>query len=153
MALPPRTPDQRTAALAKAARARKERTEVRNRLKLGSVTLPEVLARGQTDDIIGKMKISVVLESLPGIGKVRASQIMDRIGISESRRIRGLGAKQRAALTSWSEVNALKAEADRVVSAQVVVGKAARVTGVKVGTIGEARDVEDWDTRLRRPKR
>lgn len=95
MALPLRTPDQRAAALEKAARARKERAEVRNQLKLGSTTLPQVLGRGQTNDTIGKMKVSTVLESLPGVGKVRARQTMERIGISESRRIRGLGARQR----------------------------------------------------------
>jgi ribosomal protein S13 len=151
VALPPRTPDQRAAALEKAARARKERTEVRNRLKLGSATLSEVLARGQTDDIIGKMKVSALLESLPGIGKVRASQIMDQIGISESRRIRGLGARQRDALTHWNEGSALKAEADRVVNV-MEVDRAGQVIGVEIGIIG-GRDVEDWDTRLRRPNR
>jgi S13-like protein len=103
VALPPRTPDQRTAALEKAAAARRERADVRKRLKSGSISLPQVLASGQTNEIIGRMKVSAVLESLPGVGKVRASQIMERIGISESRRIRGLGATQRAALARWNE--------------------------------------------------
>lgn len=98
MALPPLTPDQRAAALEKAARARKERAEVKNRLRHGSTTLPQVLKDGQADDIIGKMKVSALLESVPGIGKVRARQIMERLGIAESRRVRGLGANQRAAL-------------------------------------------------------
>ncbi|MCW2860256.1 MAG: hypothetical protein JWP48_1964, partial [Actinoallomurus sp.] len=53
---------------------------------------------GQADDVIGKMKVSALLESLPGVGKVRAKQIMERLGIAESRRVRGLGANQRAAL-------------------------------------------------------
>jgi hypothetical protein len=98
VALPPLTPDQRAAALEKAARARKERAEVKNRLRHGSTTLPQVLKDGQADDIIGKMKVSALLESVPGIGKVRARQIMERLGIAESRRVRGLGANQRAAL-------------------------------------------------------
>ena len=98
MALPPLTPDQRAAALEKAARARKERAEVKNRLKRGSTTLPQVLKDGKSDDVIGKMKVSALLESLPGVGKVRAKQIMERLGIAESRRVRGLGANQRAAL-------------------------------------------------------
>ncbi|HEX9540674.1 MAG TPA: integration host factor, actinobacterial type [Streptosporangiaceae bacterium] len=98
MALPPLTPDQRAAALEKAARARKERAEVKNRLKHGSTSLSQVLKDGQSDDIVGKMKVSALLESVPGIGKVRARQIMERLGIAESRRVRGLGANQRAAL-------------------------------------------------------
>ena len=98
MALPPLTPEQRAAALEKAAKARKERAEVKNRLKHGGTSLAEVLKEGQTDDVIGKMKVSALLESLPGVGKVRAKQIMERLGIAESRRVRGLGANQRAAL-------------------------------------------------------
>ena len=98
MALPPLTPEQRTAALEKAAKARKERAEVKNKLKTNDKTLPEVLKEGQTDDIVGKMKVSALLESMPGVGKVRAKQIMERLGIAESRRVRGLGANQRTAL-------------------------------------------------------
>ena len=98
MALPPLTPDQRAAALEKAARARKERAEVKARLKKAELTLSQVLKDGQTDDILGKMKVSALLEAVPGIGKVRARQIMERLGIAESRRVRGLGANQRAAL-------------------------------------------------------
>jgi hypothetical protein len=98
VALPPLSPEDRAEALAKAARARKERAEVKNRLKHGATTLSEVIKEGSTDDVIGKMKVSALLESLPGVGKVRAKQIMERLGIAESRRVRGLGAKQRAAL-------------------------------------------------------
>jgi hypothetical protein len=98
VALPPLTPEQRAAALEKAAKARKERAEVKNRLKHGAVSLAEVLKDGQTDDVIGKMKVSALLESLPGVGKVRAKQLMERLAIAESRRVRGLGANQRAAL-------------------------------------------------------
>ncbi|HEY3681858.1 MAG TPA: integration host factor, actinobacterial type [Streptosporangiaceae bacterium] len=98
MALPPLTPEQRAAALEKAAKARKERAEVKNKLKRGNVTLSDVLKDGQSDDVIGKMKVSALLESMPGVGKVRAKQIMDRLNIAESRRVRGLGANQRSAL-------------------------------------------------------
>ena len=47
---------------------------VKNKLKHGSTTLPEVLKEGQTDDVVGKMKVSALLESMPGVGKVRASR-------------------------------------------------------------------------------
>lgn len=100
MGLPPLTPEQRAAALEKAAEARRERAEVKNRLKHSGASLSEVLEEGQTNDVIGKMKVSALLEALPGVGKVRASQIMERLGIADSRRVRGLGANQRAALES-----------------------------------------------------
>ncbi|HEV2342544.1 MAG TPA: integration host factor, actinobacterial type [Actinocrinis sp.] len=98
MALPPLTPEQRAAALEKAAAARRERAEVKNRLKHSGASLSEVVREGQKNDVIGKMKVSALLESLPGVGKVRAKQIMERLSISETRRVRGLGANQIAAL-------------------------------------------------------
>ncbi|PPK96043.1 hypothetical protein CLV92_105143 [Kineococcus xinjiangensis] len=98
MALPPLTAEQRAAALEKAAAARRERAQVKNRLKNSDGSLDEVIRQGQQDDVVGKMKVSALLESLPNVGKVRARQIMAEIGISESRRVRGLGAHQIAAL-------------------------------------------------------
>lgn len=87
------------AALAKAAEARRVRSEIRAQLKEGSVTLPELFER-LDDDMIGKMKVLVVIESLPGVGKVKARRLMSDIGIAESRRLRGLGDRQRAKLLS-----------------------------------------------------
>jgi hypothetical protein len=98
VALPPLTPEQRAEALAKAAVARQRRAEIKVALKHSGESLSSVLERGEADEVIGKMKVSAVLESLPGVGKVRAAQIMERLGIAPSRRIRGLGANQRAAL-------------------------------------------------------
>jgi hypothetical protein len=99
MALPPSlTPEQRQAALAKAAAARRERAELKEQLKMGSVSLKDLLGRANDDDIVGKMKVVAALEALPGVGKVRARRAMDEIGISEARRIRGLGDQQRKAL-------------------------------------------------------
>ena len=100
MALPPLTPEQRAQALEKAAIARRERAAVKNRLKYAQGSLAEVIADGKSNDVVGKMKVSVLLESMPGVGRVRAKQIMDEVGISESRRVRGLGSNQIAALLS-----------------------------------------------------
>ena len=100
MALPPLTPEQRAAALEKAAAARRERAEVKNRLKYSQGSLEDVIKQGQTNDVIGKMKVSALLEALPGVGKVRAKQIMERLHISGSRRVRGLGANQAQALVA-----------------------------------------------------
>ncbi len=98
MALPPLTPEQRAAALEKAAAARKARAELKVRLKSSGTSLDDVLRDGDTDEVIGKMKVVAVLEAMPKVGKVRAQQIMERLEISPSRRVRGLGAKQREAL-------------------------------------------------------
>ena len=97
MPLPTLTEEQRRDALAKAAVARKRRAEIKAELKSGKRTLKDLLAR-QGDDTVGKMKVSTVLESLPGVGKVRAAKMMEKLDISASRRIRGLGAKQRESL-------------------------------------------------------
>jgi hypothetical protein len=98
VALPPLTDEQRAAALEKAAAARRARAEVKNRLKYSQGSLADVIREGQANEVVGKMKVSALLEALPGVGKVRARQIMEEIGISESRRVRGLGTNQIAAL-------------------------------------------------------
>ena len=98
MALPPLTPEQRAAALEKAAQARRSRAELKAKLKNSSTSLAEVLDAWEGDEVIGKMKVSALLEALPGVGKVRAQQIMERLEIAPSRRLRGLGDRQRKAL-------------------------------------------------------
>jgi DNA polymerase/3'-5' exonuclease PolX len=95
---PALTPEQRTAALAKAAIARKARAEVKDHLKSGRVTLKELVEKAPNDEIVGKMKVLAALESLPGTGKVKARKLMEQVGISETRRLQGLGAKQIVAL-------------------------------------------------------
>lgn len=98
MALPQLTPEQRAEALEKAAVARRQRASIKNALKTGDTSLKKVISDGKKDDVVGKMKVSSLLESMPGVGRVRARQIMDEVGISETRRVRGLGANQIAAL-------------------------------------------------------
>jgi len=98
MPLPVLSEEQRRDALAKAAEARKRRAEVKAQLKNGALTLTEILRRSGDDGILGKMKVSAMLEALPGVGKVRAQKVMEELNISPTRRIRGLGEKQRQAL-------------------------------------------------------
>ena len=97
MPLPVLNEEQRRQALEKAAEARRKRAEVKQELKSGKRTLSDILG-DQGSDTVGKMKVSNVLESLPGVGKVRARKLMEKLDISASRRVRGLGAKQRSAL-------------------------------------------------------
>jgi hypothetical protein len=95
---PALSPDQRQAALEKAAEARRARAELKERLKMGSVTLTDLFDKAKTDEVVGKLKVLALLESLPGIGKVKARRVMEDIGISETRRVQGLGEQQRKAL-------------------------------------------------------
>ncbi|MGI6755541.1 MAG: integration host factor, actinobacterial type [Atopobiaceae bacterium] len=96
MALPQLTDEQRKAALEKAAQARHARAELRSNIKSGKVTLEEVL--NSDDPIANRMKVSALIESLPGYGKAKATKIMDELNISPSRRVKGLGARQREQL-------------------------------------------------------
>jgi hypothetical protein len=84
MPLPPSlSPEQRQAALEKAAAARRQRAELKEKLKMGSLSLKELLQQADSNDVIGKVK---------------ARRLMDEVGISETRRVQGLGANQRTAL-------------------------------------------------------
>ncbi|MCK4268728.1 MAG: integration host factor [Actinomycetia bacterium] len=97
MALPKLSDAERRAALKKAAAARQARAELKKKLKSGSVKLKEMLST--TDDpIVGRMKVGNMLESLPGVGKARATKKMKELEISPTRRVQGLGANQRANL-------------------------------------------------------
>ncbi len=98
MPLPSLSPEQRAAALEKAAEIRKARAALKEQLKQGKTTLAAVLDRAEADDVVGKLRVSAVLQSMPGIGKIRATQIMERLKIADSRRLRGLGEQQRKAL-------------------------------------------------------
>ena len=95
---PSLTPEQRQAALAKAAEARRARAEIKERLKMGSITLAELLQQADNDDMVAGIKVLAVLESLPGVGKVKARRTMDEVGIADTRRLRGLGDQQRKSL-------------------------------------------------------
>lgn len=95
MSLPPAiTPEQRQAALQKAAEVRRLRAEMKSRLKMGSITFGELCQEASNNSSLGKMKVLTVLESLPGLGKVKARRLMDELGISETRRLQGLGDNQ-----------------------------------------------------------
>ncbi|HOL51819.1 MAG TPA: integration host factor, actinobacterial type, partial [Bacillota bacterium] len=85
MALPELTDEQKREALKKAQEVRSKRAQIRAELKKGNMSLEEVLANAE-DEVIGKMRVAYLLESLPRIGKVRARQIMEEIGIDENRR-------------------------------------------------------------------
>jgi hypothetical protein len=104
---PPQTPESRAEALKKAAVSRRVRAEAKEKLKMGAMNLGELFAQaaqsGVDAEMLAKLKVVSVLESLPGVGKVRARKIMEELEISESRRLRGLGTNQRKALLDLFE--------------------------------------------------
>jgi hypothetical protein len=99
MALPPPlSSEDRAAALAKAAEARRARSELKSLLKMGSISLREAIERTSSDEVIAKTKVLTVLESLPRLGKVKSRRLLEEIGIAETRRMQGLGENQKSKL-------------------------------------------------------
>lgn len=97
MSLPKLTLEEKRQALKKAQLMRSKRAEIRQELKKGNMTLMDVLSKSD-DEVIGRMRVAYLLQSLPKIGKVRTRKIMEDIGINESRRVQGLGSRQKQAL-------------------------------------------------------
>ena len=97
MALPTLTPEQRADALKKAAKARQERAKLREEIKSGKLSFAQVMKKS-ADPVVARMRVATLLESLPGFGKAKAAKIMSELEISESRRVQGLGARQREQL-------------------------------------------------------
>lgn len=98
MTLPQLSAEERASASAAALAARRRRAQIKEQLASGSVTLAEVLTLADTDPALAKMRVVDLLSSLPRIGPVRATEIMVRNSVAPSRRIRGLGERQRSAL-------------------------------------------------------
>lgn len=94
MVVPVLTNEQRIAASAKAVIVRTKRAALRKQLKDSEISFCEVLAVAITDEIISGMKVVTILESLPGIGKIKAAALMDACDIALSRRMKGLGTTQ-----------------------------------------------------------
>ncbi len=99
MAQPPQlTDEQRRQALAKAAEARRVRAEIKELLKTGSMTLPELFEEADANELIAGLKVESLLGAMPGTGKIKAKRLMESVGIAQNRRIRGLGDSQKAKL-------------------------------------------------------
>ena len=111
MPIPPKlTAQQRAAALSKSTASRQVRAAVKARVKLGELSLSAVFDLAQNDEAIAKMRVAELLESFAGVGKIRALAMLERLQISQTRRIQGLGIAQRQ--------NLLIEFPDRVAAAQ-----------------------------------
>lgn len=95
MPTPPNlTAEQRAAALEAAKIARRSRAEIKEQVRSGKLKVLQVIELAATNEAIAKMRISELLEAIPGFGKVRVNSILDRLEISQGRRIQGLGILQ-----------------------------------------------------------
>lgn len=95
MGAPPQlTPEERALALAKAKAARQRRATIKSKVKEGSLTIHQVIELARTDEVIAKMRVLELVESISGVGKIRGKALLERLDISLTRRIQGLGKHQ-----------------------------------------------------------
>ncbi|RJN31145.1 integration host factor, actinobacterial type [Nesterenkonia natronophila] len=99
MALRELTQQERDTARQKALAARAERAEVKRGFGAGTLSFAEVLERAGSSEAVARLRTIELLEALPGVGRVTATRILEDLGVSTSRRLGGLGVKQRKALT------------------------------------------------------
>ncbi|MGI9143907.1 MAG: guanylate kinase [Candidatus Planktophila sp.] len=101
MGLPPKiSAEERSAALAKAKESRQLRAIAKSKIKSGELSISDIFLQAQSDPVIAKMRVSEMLASINGVGKIRANLIMERLKISPTRRIQGLGKHQVASLSA-----------------------------------------------------
>ena len=109
------TPEERAAALAKASFARKRRAEIKMSIKAGVLDIQGVYQLSQSDEAISKMRVAEMLESITGVGKIRALAIMERLNISPTRRIKGLGSHQLKNLLSEFSVASVRTKRGKLI--------------------------------------
>ena len=101
MGAPPQlTPEERIRALAKAKASRQVRAAVKARVKSGELSISDVIAMAKDDEALAKMRVLELVESMNGVGKIRAKSILERLEISLTRRVQGLGRHQLESLES-----------------------------------------------------
>lgn len=95
--VPTRTRDQLMAALELANRIRQHRAH----LKRAARTDPELVVRALSDPHpwVETMKVTELLDAIPGVGWMRIRTWLDRSGISYAKTLGGLTQRQRDALT------------------------------------------------------
>ena len=95
MGRPPQlTPEERAKALLKAKESRKYRAKIKARIKAHELSITDVIQIAKSEESIAKMRVLELVESIPGVGKIRGRAILERLDISLTRRIMGLGRHQ-----------------------------------------------------------
>ena len=103
MPAPTMTPEQRKAALEKARIAREKRSAAMKDLADGKISPKEFM--NNPDPTYARVKVLTFLKKLKGIGAGKAAQALEACNIPDTRRLGGLGSKQKAALESWLDQN------------------------------------------------
>jgi len=98
MPMPTLSPEQLQAARKAATEARRARAELKEQVRTGSLTLGQALDKAASDDVLAHVKVVDLLKALPRVGEKRAADIMERLEIAPTRRVRGLGRHQLAGL-------------------------------------------------------
>lgn len=83
--------------------ARRERSKIKSALKEGSLSMREIF--DSSSAAAQRMRVIELLTSLPQMGPLRAESLMEKVGISRTRRIAGLGVRQRRELLTLVERN------------------------------------------------
>ena len=83
--------------------ARRERSKIKSALKEGALSVREILESSSA--AAQRMRVIELLTSLPQMGPLRAESLMEKVGISRTRRIAGLGVRQRRELLTLVERN------------------------------------------------
>lgn len=135
MVLPALTQQEREAALNKAAAARAARAAAKEQLKAGILSVNELLTTATQDDAIARMRVTELLESLPGVGAVTARSLLKQLGIAASRRVKGLGTRQREALVDFMNEKQIHPHTKEYVSKNPGLTVLAGPTAVGKGTV------------------
>jgi guanylate kinase len=105
MQQPPQlTPEERARALEVAKASRRERAAAKAEIHKGALSFSAFLELADSNEVLAKMRVIELLESMPGYGKIRAQALMDKFAISPTRRVKGLGRHQRVALLKEFEI-------------------------------------------------
>lgn len=128
----------RVAASRAAVAARRARAEVKRAVAEQERSPLDVLEAGWADPaaVEARLRVRELIGSIPGLGPVRSSKVMEQLGISVSKKVGGLGVRQRDILRDWL---ALREDAPRpqktsrlvVLAGPTAVGKGAVSTYIR----------------------
>jgi len=100
-------PVDRVAAARAAVQARRARAEVKRAVaerRRTALDVAETAWAGESTAPEATLRVRELLTSIPGIGPTRVARIMSELAIAESKRVGGLGVRQRRTLGDWLAV-------------------------------------------------
>lgn len=128
----------RVAASQAAVAARRARAAVKRDITQHMRTPLEVAESawlGEPNRPEATLRVRELLGSIPGLGPVRVAKVMERLGIAESKRVGGLGSRQRKALRDWLTTREAREERRRPSRLVVLAGPTAVGKGAVSGFI------------------